>query len=55
MAGNEIGNVKSVSGTSMALNTQRGESAQKPNPKGNASPGGTKPDKPECGQAKIAK
>lgn len=38
-----------IRGSSTALNGQRGEGAMKPNMgKGNHSPGGTKPDKPEC-------
>ena len=42
-----IGNVKGVSGTSMNLNTQKGEGCQKPSTSaGSASPGGTKPCKP---------
>lgn len=42
----DIGNVKSINGNSMALNCQSGQGAQKPSAKGNDSPGGTKPDKP---------
>ena len=42
-----IGNVKGVSGTSMNLNTHKGEGCQKPSTSaGSASPGGTKPSKP---------
>lgn len=42
----EIGNVKSITGCSTALNGQAGQGGQKPSASGNASPGGTKPDKP---------
>jgi hypothetical protein len=45
---NDIGSLKSVSGSSMNLNTQRGEGGMKPVPtSGTASPGGTKPPKAE--------
>lgn len=44
---NDIGGVKGVSGSSMALNTQRGEGAMKPSPTGNSNPGNTKPPKAE--------
>jgi len=43
---NDIGSQKSTSGSSMALNTQRGDGCQKPSEKGNHNPGGTKPPKP---------
>ena len=43
---NDIGSVKGVSGTSMALNTQAGEGSMKPSASGKDSPGGTKPDRP---------
>ena len=44
---NDIGSVKGVSGSSMNLNTQKGEGCQKPSTSaGSASPGGTKPSKP---------
>lgn len=40
----DIGNVKSVNGTSMNLNTQPGQGGQKPSAMaGKADPGGTKP------------
>lgn len=43
----DIGSVKSIDGTSMALNNQAGQGAQKPSAKaGNSDPGGTKPSKP---------
>ena len=39
-----VGDVTSINGTSMGLNTQKGTGAMKPNMGGgNASPGGTKP------------
>ena len=44
---NDIGDVKPVNGSSMALNGQRGDGGNKPNMgKGNHSPGGTKPPMP---------
>ena len=42
----EIGNVKGISGTSMALNTQKGQGAVKSNPSGKCDPGMTKPERP---------
>ncbi len=43
----DIGSVKSISGTSMNLNGQSGQGATKPMPSsGSANPGGTKPEKP---------
>lgn len=44
--GNEIGNVKGISGNSMALNGQPGQGGVKPQAAGKDSPGGTKPSKP---------
>ncbi len=44
---NDIGSVKGVSGSSTALNTQRGEGGMKPSPSGNHNPGNTKPPKAE--------
>ena len=41
---NEIGNVTGITGSSMALNTQRDQGAVKPKPQGNHNPGGTKPE-----------
>lgn len=44
---NEIGSVTGITGTSMGLNTQKGQGAVKPMASaGSSSPGGTKPDKP---------
>lgn len=43
---NEIGSVKGITGTSMALNGQSGQGGVKPQPSGKGDPGGTKPDKP---------
>lgn len=40
---NDIGDIKSVNGSSMALNTQRGDGAMKPSAKGSDNPGNTKP------------
>jgi hypothetical protein len=49
MGSNEIGSIKSINGTSMAINTQKGDGANKPNMgKGDSSPGMTKPPKAEC-------
>lgn len=43
---NDIGSVKGVSGSSMALNTQAGRGTQKPSASGKDNPGGTKPPMP---------
>ena len=44
---NDIGSVKGVSGSSMNLNTEKGQGCTKPSASGgSASPGGTKPSKP---------
>lgn len=40
---NDIGSVKSTTGTSMALNTQKNLGGEKPSQKGNSNPGGTNP------------
>lgn len=48
---NEIGNVKGITGHSTALNGQGGQGAVKPSASGNASPGGTKPEK--CPEASV--
>lgn len=53
--GDQIGNVRGITGSSMALNGQKGESAQKPMASGNHNPGGTKPDKPACGSVPMPK
>lgn len=45
---NSIGDVKGITGTSMGINGQAGQGAHKPSAKGNPSPGGTKPPKPDC-------
>jgi hypothetical protein len=43
----DIGSVKGINGTSMALNNQAGEGTQKPSATaGSANPGNTKPPKP---------
>lgn len=41
--GNNIGNVKGITGSSMALNTQAGQGGMKPSPEGNHNPGDTCP------------
>ena len=52
---NDIGSVKGISGTSMALNGQKGDGAQKPMASGNSSPGGTKPPMAPCGPVPMPK
>lgn len=52
---NEIGNVKGINGSSMALNGQAGQGAQKPSASGKDSPGGTKPPKPADGAVPMPK
>jgi hypothetical protein len=52
---NDIGSVTSIRGTSMALNTQSGESAQKPSATGKDNPGDTKPPKPPSGPVPMPK
>lgn len=43
---NDIGSVKGITGTSSALNNQKGQGAQKPSATGgNSNPGGCKPEK----------
>jgi hypothetical protein len=39
----DIGDIKEIRGTSMALNGQKGQGAQKPSAMGKDDPGGTKP------------
>jgi hypothetical protein len=56
MAMNEIGNVKGIRGTSMALNNQSGAGTQKPSAMGGkADPGGTKPPMDSDKSVEIAK
>jgi hypothetical protein len=43
---NTIGDVTGIKGTSIALNNQRGDGAQKPVASGNDNPNDTKPPKP---------
>ena len=43
---NDIGSQKGFSGSSMALNGQKGTGADKPKPMGNHNPGNTKPPCP---------
>lgn len=52
---NDIGSVKGISGSSMALNGQSGQGAVKPSTKGSDSPGGTKPPKPESKPVPLQK
>lgn len=48
----DIGSVKGINGTSMNLNTQKGQGTVKPSASaGMASPGGTKPTRP--GEAPV--
>jgi hypothetical protein len=51
----DIGSVKGITGTSMALNGQMGDGCQKPSAKGNSDPGGTKPPKPPEGPVPMPK
>ena len=52
----DVGSVKSVNGTSMALNNQPGQGTQKPSAKaGNSNPGGTKPPRPVDGPVPMPK
>ncbi len=51
----DIGSVKGISGTSMALNVQPGQGTQKPSAMGNSNPGGTKPSKPAEGHVPMPK
>ncbi len=43
---NDIGTQTGIGGSSMALNTQKGEGGMKPSASGNHNPGNTKPPKP---------
>jgi hypothetical protein len=52
---NDIGSVRGISGSSMALNCGSGVGAQKPSASGNNSPGGTKPPRPENGAVPMPK
>jgi hypothetical protein len=52
---NDIGSVKGVMGTSMALNTQSGQGTQKPSASGKSDPGGTKPMKAPEGPVPMPK
>ena len=52
---NDIGSVSSITGTSMALNTQAGQGTQKPSWKGKDNPGDTKPDRPADGPVPMPK
>ena len=52
---NDIGSVKGVSGTSMALNCQSGQGTQKPSAAGNSNPGNTKPPKAPEGPVPMPK
>ena len=52
---NSIGDVRGISGTSMALNTQSGCATSKPSASGTASPGGTKPPRPASGGVPMPK
>lgn len=51
----DIGSVGSINGTSMALNTQAGQGAQKPSAKGKDNPGDTKPPYPAPGPVPMPK
>jgi len=50
----DIGSVKGITGTSMALNNQKGEGGQKPSASaGNSDPGKTKPPRPATAEVPI--
>ena len=52
----DIGSVKGIMGTSMALNNQAGQGTQKPSAKGgNMNPGDTKPPMPKDGAVPMPK
>lgn len=51
---NDIGSVRGVTGTSMALNTQPGDGANKPAFGGKDNPGDTKPPNPSSGKSPKA-
>ena len=52
----DIGDIKSINTSSMALNTQAGDGAQKPMTKGGKdNPGDTKPPKPAEGHVPMPK
>jgi hypothetical protein len=40
-----VGDIRPVTGSSMALNVQRNVGGEKPSAKGNHSPGGTRPER----------
>lgn len=42
---NDIGSVKGITGSSMALNSQKQVGAEKPKAEGNHNPGGHKPER----------
>lgn len=52
---NDIGSVSSINGSSLALNTQKGDGAMKPSAKGNDNPGNTKPPMPATGPVPMPK
>jgi hypothetical protein len=52
--GAQMGVIKSVDGSSMALNGQKGEGGMKPSASGNHNPGGTHPGKEGTTSVPIA-
>lgn len=52
---NTIGDVRGVSGSSVALNNQPGQGTQKPNPSGSRSPNDVQPTKPGDGPVPMPK
>jgi len=54
--GNSIGTQRGTSGTSMAMNNQKGMGGMKPSESsGNSNPGNTKPKMPESGSVPMPK
>jgi hypothetical protein len=52
---NDISTQTGFNGSSMALNTQKGEGGQKPSAQGKHNPGDTHPGMPKTVEAPIAK
>lgn len=50
----DIGSVRGISGTSVALNNQSGQGAVKPSAKGEGNPNGCKPSRPEGADGPVA-
>lgn len=52
---NSVGDVRGISGSSVALNTQRGQGGHKPSAKGNNNPSDSKPPRAEETKVEINK